>query len=146
MSKYKWQGEPVKTVFGHSYVDMNEEKPLFWYNFECQGATRGACLPTVQITTKGGEVFYIANHYGIGAHKLSKGGWPNMPHFSISKDCKFEPDRTPPFGMRKLDLEGYEAHEKERDNWRRLAHPEDYKRIEALREAARRIESKIGSI
>lgn len=137
MSKYKWQGEPVKAEFGHSYVDFNEEKPLYWYNYECLGATRGACIPSIKITSKDGEVFYISNHYGIGAHKLSKGGWPNMPHFGIPNTAKFEEDKRPPFGLRTLDLEGFEAYEQERKTWQSLKYPEEYKRVQALRDSIR---------
>ncbi|TXK52364.1 hypothetical protein FVR03_01220 [Pontibacter qinzhouensis] len=144
-NKYQWQGEPVKTVFGHSFVDFNEEKPLYWYNFLCTDATRGACIPSIQVTTKSGEVFYISNHAGIGAHKLSKGGWPNMPHAGIPNTAPFEPDHRPPYGLRKLDLEEYEQFESDKNHWQRTRYPEEYKKMEGLREAIRSQQNKRGS-
>ena len=85
--KYKWQGEPVKVTFGNCIVIENKEKPLWWWNYECNEGSASldgkAVIPSLKIKTKEGNEFMIANHFGIGIHKLLNGGWPSHAHFSV---------------------------------------------------------------
>lgn len=149
--KYFWQGEPVKTDFGCVTVKENLDKPLFWYNFECnwnydeQKPRRGTvgdkeiAIPAIKITTRDNYVFYIANHFGIGAHKLKNGGWPSHRHFSFDDGfIKFEGSEDLGhtrvlFNFRNFDLEGFEKFEAARRNWQKENYPNDFEASENLR-------------
>lgn len=134
MNKLQWQGDPVKTKFGYCNVSENKEKNLWWYNFECnedvilQGV---AAIPAIEVTY-GNQKFCIANHFGIGYHKLIHGGWPNYSHFSLPDDG-FVEDHHSEFNIHKFDLEGYEQHEAERRKWQKQQFPEEFEKMERLR-------------
>lgn len=136
MSKYKWQGEPVKVEIGNCAVRTNEEKPLWWYNFECYPSGK-AFLPAIRITTKDGDSFMIANHFGIGVHKLINGGWPNYTHFSI--DGSFSTGIIA--RITEFDLEGYKAHEAERVKWQQENYPEYWAKLQCLRDSVKQKKS-----
>lgn len=130
MGKYQWQGEKIKVKFGNCIVERNKEKPLYWYNYECfLQYDDKACIPAIQITYND-RVFIIANHYGIGVHKLINGGWPNYTHFSL--DGIFS--TNPQLKYSKFDLDGYSKYEAEREKWQKKTSPEEYKKILALRD------------
>lgn len=147
--KYFWQGEPVKVEFGQCFVKRNDDKPLTWYNFECHinlsdgtlqptGTGTGAIIDAIKVTAKDGESFVIANHFGIGAYKLKKGGWPDCTHFSLPID-KFEnvPWRDN-IQQRNLDVEKYSEHEAARNKWLKKNYPKEYEKIEGLRKIIRK--------
>lgn len=124
--KYFWQGEPVKTEFWLCIVFLVKEKPLWWYNYECamSSGLSSAVVPVIKVIHETGD-FLIANHFGIGAHKLKAGGWPSHKHSSVNGDLvPYEKYQRAPI---KLDLEGYEAHEEDRTLWQRKNFPEEMK-------------------
>lgn len=146
---YFWQGEPVKTDFGCVTVTENTEKPLYWYNFECNWnieenkpirglkGDKAAIIPAIKITTKDNYTFYIANHFGIGAHKLKNGGWPNYRHFSFADNAEFKGceelgHMRNLYNLRTFYLKGYTEHEAARRQWQKETHPEEFKKSEQL--------------
>jgi len=130
MGKYQWQGENIKVKFGNCIVKRNKEKPIYWYNYECflQYGDK-ACIPAIQITYKKERVFMIANHFGIGVHKLINGGWPNYTHFSL--DGIFS--TNPQLKYAEFDLDGYSEYEAKREKWRQKTFPKEYEKILQLR-------------
>lgn len=133
---YQWQGEPVTVEFGRSIVHENKEKPLFWYNYECNSEPpKGtACIPSIKVTTKDGSSFVIANHFGIGVYKLLSGGWPSHTHFSVGEDFTEDKD----FSITEFDKSCYVAYEAGRTAWQKKNFPEEYERMDALRRLATR--------
>lgn len=150
MSKYQWQGEPVKILLGHCKVKTNKDKPLWWYNFECeiQENENGyyvekrtdfkglAFIEAVKVIHSNGE-FIIANHYGIGVHKLINGGWPNYQHFSL--DGEFEElNWKETIHLLKFDEEAFSKHEAERRKWQKENFPIEFEKMEQLRLGAQK--------
>jgi len=144
---YQWQGEPVETRFGYVLQQENKEKPMYWYNFECfnkqkiddsfepdhfvrDNGNHFSLISAIEVTQHG-QTFLLANHCGIGVHKLLNGGWPNYAHFSLSG--KFEEDPAPYFAIKKFNLEEYESHESERRKWQKKEYPEQFEKMERLR-------------
>jgi len=136
MKQYEWQGEPVKVEFGAAAFSRNEEKPLYWYNYECRKSGTGV-IDAVRITTKSGQTFIIANHFGIGVHKLLRGGWPNLGHSSIPDDCHFEGGKNKTGFLTEFDEEGYAAYESKREKWmeENFADHPDWIKTKKLKEA-----------
>ncbi len=149
---YQWQGEDVSVSFGYVYQNENLDKPSYWYNFECNNTReldgtykpntilhtngkRVALLPAVQVSYKSEKPFLIANHYGIGVHKLINGGWPNYAHFSLNGE--FVTDAAPYFEIRQFDIRGYETHEAARKAWQKKTYPNEFAKSEALRASMR---------
>lgn len=134
--EYKWQGEPVKVEFGYGIVNTDEEKPLYWYNYECETDPSGISkteIPAVRVTYKD-QVFVIANHFGCGVHKLENGGWPNIGHMSLPDDS-FKPCKDEWCYFPKYDRASFSEYEKERRLWQEQTYPEEYAKSEALKEA-----------
>lgn len=144
--KYQWHGEGVKTEFGYCLVSENKDKPLWWYNFECNWDDYNLCdrrysddkiahIPAIKITYDD-QVFCIANHFGIGVHKLINGGWPSHRHFSLPVEG-FNDSLTIPekqmYCPKQFDLEGFEAHESERKKWQKRTYPIEFEKLEAMR-------------
>lgn len=146
-ANYQWHGKPVKVRFGYVEQRENTEKPLYWYNFECQNekqldgtfipdrmasgdGRKFALIPAIEVT-QDGQTWLIANHYGIGVNKLLKGGWPNSTHFSLAGD--FKEDAAPYFKITEFDLEGYEHHESYRRKWQKENYPAEFEQMERLR-------------
>lgn len=155
--KYFWQGEPVKTDFGVVYQPENKEKPLFWYNYECNWNTtldkpiydteKIAAIPAIKVTTENGYTFFIANHFGIGANKLKKGGWPNHTHFSFSDDVKFEGVEElgalrNMYSIREFDEDGFVEYEAKRKRWQKENYPDEFARMERIENSFRTIKSR----
>jgi hypothetical protein len=143
--RYKWQGEPVEVEFGTFHAKPSTTHPLSWYNFEIETERNTSSdgslgLPAVRFTYMGEEII-IANHFGIGAHKLRKGGWPDCTHFSFGKG-RFIPGEDW-FTCKGLREREYAAHEAARESWMKKKDPIAYARIEALRQAAKDIHKKI---
>lgn len=135
--KYKWHGKPVGVTFGICTVQKHEEKPLMWWNYEVHlGLLQ---IPVVRIQTDT-AAFMISNHFGIGVYKLERGGWPDLQHFGISGMFKA---RT--WGKTNFDQAGFQAREQARSAWQKENFPEEYAKVEALREAARKIRQKGGA-
>jgi len=128
MSKYQWQGEPVKVEHGYCMVKTNKDKPLWWYNYECR-KNGSAAIFALKVTTKDGYSFIISNEYGIGSHKLKNGGWPSYRHFSL--DGTFHTNMKSK--QTTLDLEGFQQHEAEREKWFKENYPIEYEEIDALK-------------
>lgn len=154
--QYQWQGEPVNVRFGFVVQYENIDKPIYWYNFECNTkqklsgeikvdhmvANDGrhlSLIPAIEVETQSGYKFLLANHFGIGVSKLLKGGWPNHAHFSL--DGEFKESKAPYFKFTSFDLEGYEAHESARNTWQKKNYPVEFERIEALRRGAQKYSS-----
>ena len=133
MGKYKWQGEPIKTEFGYCTVEQNKGKPLWWYNYECSffPGYGTAVIPAIKVTIKEYS-FCLANHFGIGHHKLINGGWPGFAHFSFPDNC-FKRSNEPAFNIQSFDINGYEEHEKLRRKWEKENFPVEFEKNERLR-------------
>lgn len=138
MSKYQWQGQPVKVDHVNIYISKSKE-PLYWYNYEVEIqqdiASDHAIIPAIRVKHPQ-STFYIANHFGIGIHKLKNGGWPNYNHFSFRKqDIKqvFEQSGDYVYNRKSFDLVGYEEYESKRKRWQKENFPEEFERIESLR-------------
>lgn len=134
MKKYKWNGEFVKTTFGFCKVEENAEKPLWWYNYECSLTKGNTYIEAIKVEYKGQE-FCIANHFGIGVYKLINGGWPDKTHFSLPLET-FIPNEGKTMSYletRKFDEEKYSEHESNRHNWQKYAYPEEFKRMQSLK-------------
>ena len=130
---YKWHGEDVKVKFGFCIAKQNKEKHLYWYNYECL-SNNGELnfIPSIQITSKDGKVWTIANHFGIGVYKLEMGGWPNCTHFSLENEW-FSNNWN--MTIRKFDLDGYSEYESNRDKWRKENYTKEYNELEAFRKS-----------
>lgn len=133
--KYFWQGEPVRAEFSAAFVDINEEKPLYWYNYEClvDSKIKKALIPAVKITLKSGEQFCIANHFGIGASKLKKGGWPDHRHFSIPVECFVSNMWDTISSPTEFDEESFSEYESKRNNFFKNKYPIEYQKMLELR-------------
>ena len=98
-------------------------------------ANQQALIEALQITTLSGEIFVIANHFGIGINKLIKGGWPNQTHFSLPnetfKECSWKE-----FPPRKFDYDQYSQHESQRRVWQKANYPNEFEKLERLRKVA----------
>ncbi|WP_420581962.1 hypothetical protein [Reichenbachiella sp.] len=136
MSKYQWQGEPVKVEFGCSTVSENKEKPLWWYNYLCDKCGGQAEIPSIRITTVSGQSFVISNQFGIGVHKLLNGGWPNMTHASLP-DTGFEVNEMD-YKIEEFNKESWLFYNSKKDSWMKEKHPEEFERLESLREVINR--------
>ena len=133
-ANYQWHGESVRVRFGNCIVKENKEKPLYWYNYECYPEGK-ACIPVIEVTTKGGQVFMISNHFGIGVYKLLKGGWPDTSHFSVEGEFSTKPQLK----ITEFDPEGYAAYEAEREKWQAENYPEEYEKVSHLRNMGRKM-------
>lgn len=131
--KYQWHGEPVQVEFGNCVVKDNKDKPLWWWNYECamERPSGMACIPVVRITDNTGYSFMIANHDGIGVHKLLNGGWPGHQHFTVSG--KFS--STPELKYDSFDEVAFAEHEAARDKWQKETYPEEWEKNQQLRNA-----------
>lgn len=155
MEKYKWQGEPVKVLFGYVKQLANTDKPLYWYNFECINKENayGEFIPDHMVTMKGENLalipavkvihsagsFLLANHFGIGVNKLLKGGWPNMPHYSLDGEFKESSERH--FKFVSFDEDGYCDHEAKRRSWQKKNYPIEFQKMEDFKAAFKTIRS-----
>lgn len=142
---YQWHGEKVKVKFGYCYVTERLDKPLWWYNFECNwdieedkqiyDTVKTALLPAIKVIYED-QSFCIANHHGIGFHKLINGGWPNYRHFSLPVDTFNDAlgrEEAILYGIRRFDEDAFCLHESKRKDWQRINHKEEFERYEALR-------------
>ena len=136
--KYQWQGEPVKVYFGNCVISTNKEKPLYWYNYECiQISINGSYnFPAILVECHD-QKFVLSNHYGIGVHKLLRGGWPNMTHFSLDEGkFRFNEDD---YKIEEFDEKGYLEYEKARSEWQKWAYPEEYEKTQQLLKMAAKL-------
>lgn len=135
MSKkeYQWCGKPVKIRFGYCMVETDKEHPLMWYNYECSlpPSSGLASVAAIEINYEG-EKFCISNHEGIGYHKITNGGYMDIAHFNLPAE-NFSPSRLHCFYLTKFDLKGYENIERKREAWRKDNHPEEYKKLQAMK-------------
>ena len=152
-NQYQWHGQPVKVEFGYCRVTENKEKPLWWYNYEClwddyhqkerrSAGEKFAHVPAIKVHGEG-QPFCIANHHGIGVHKLINCGWPSHKHFSLPVEgfasCSSLPkEENMLYSIRKFDLELFEKHEAGRRAWQKRNYPEDFAMMEELRKLASR--------
>lgn len=141
MRRYKWQGEFVEVEFGHFHALPDTDRPLAWYNFEIEREPNmskdgSLSMPAIRFKYDGHE-HIIANHFGIGAHKLRKGGWPNIQHFSFGKGSFYPGDDF--FTCKALHEKEFAEHEAERERWMRRTDPAGYARIVELRNAAKKL-------
>ena len=153
-AKYFWQGEPVRIEFGAAYPEENKEKPLFWYNYECNcdflqdkpiyDTHKFCMLPAIKIYYKDQKPFIISNHFGIGVNKLLKGGSPRHTHFSFADNVKFETiDELESwvlkqsFKITEFDEEGFSNYEAKRNKWQKENFPEEYEEMEKFKNSFR---------
>jgi len=139
----KWHGEVVQIEHINVLVTQNKEKPLFWYNFECElnAPYTKAMLPAIEITTQEGNTFIIANHNGIGLNKVRKGGWPDQPHFSFDEKDIVQIIRRGEKGFYTIDSfceRDYSDLENQRRLWQKENFPEEFEKSEALRKMLRK--------
>lgn len=131
--KYEWQGEQVDVAFGYCVVGENKEKPLYWYNYNVIRTGQGfANINAIKVTTKDRQSFCLSNDFGEGVYKLHNGGYPNIPHRSLPLDTfihsnDFRHKRTI---YHPVDERTEELH---RRQYFSRAHPEEFKKSEALR-------------
>lgn len=140
MSKYKWQGDPVEVEFGNFHA-LPSDRRLMWYNFEIESEPNmskdgSLAIPALRFTYNG-EEHIIANHFGIGVHKLKHGGWPSHQHFSFGKGRFIAGDDY--LHCKRLREKEFAQHEAKRESWMRGTDPDGYARIQELREAARKL-------
>lgn len=141
-TRYQWQGKDVSVRFGFVKVKPNTEKPLYWYNYECEtsddqdprdGTTR---IEAIEVTYQedGGreQVFTIANHFGIGVHKLKHGGWPTHQHFSFG-DHPFRELDLQHVTPHRFDEVGFAQHEAGRERWMKATDPKEFERLASLK-------------
>lgn len=147
MSTYQWQGEPVQVEFGYVNQKENLEKPLYWYNYDCHRNKVGrewehkfALIPAVRVTAKDGYQFCLSNIAGLAFHKLINGGWPGYAHASLSG--VFTEDNAPEWKITKFSEQDYAEDQNRRNKWFAKEYPEEWKRMEALKEAGRKHLSK----
>ena len=120
----------MKIKFVSIWVTLDLRNPLYWFNYECAlSEDNTASIPCIQVFYRD-ESFVISNHFGIGVHKLSNGGWPNFPHYSIGEDEHFEDDKKP---ILIFDEPGYREHEGKREAWRKENYPAEYEKLSLLR-------------
>lgn len=153
-AKYFWQGEPVRIEFGAAYPEENKEKPLFWYNYECNwdflqdkpihDTRKIGMLPAIRIYYQDQKPFIISNHFGIGVNKLLKGGSPRHSHFSFADNVKFETiDELVSWGLKQsfkiteFDEEGFSNYEAKRNKWQKENFPEEYEEMEKFKNSFR---------
>jgi hypothetical protein len=130
---YAWHGELVKVEFGHCHVKEQKEQTMWWYNYECR-IGGNAVVEALKVTHEG-KSFFIANHHGIGVHKLLNGGWPSHSHFGLPDGC-FEPNEDlPHINSTVFDELAYSSHESARLNWQKENFPAEYEKMEALKAA-----------
>lgn len=136
-TNYCWHGEPVEVKFGYCNISENTEKPMYWYNYECRTSSviGSALIPAIYITSKDGQQWVIANHFGIGIYKLLQGGWPNCTHFSLDKNT-FKEAKEKYFAIREFDHDAYSEHESARRKWQKREYPEEFEKMESLRKLA----------
>jgi hypothetical protein len=135
-----WHGEPIDVKFGYVGISPNKDKPMWWYNYECNLFGGGyATIPAIEIK-QDGHIWYIANHFNIGMNKLRRGGWPNLGHKSLDGDgfTFSEIKNKEDLAMiieDEFDEEGYAKHESEREKWQRdnFGDTEDFKKSQALK-------------
>lgn len=142
IERTEWQGEPVKIDCGYCTVTPIADKPLFWFNYECANSeTPGeAKIPALKVKCKDGDEFVISNHFGIGIHKLNRGGWPDQQHFSLPMD-KFT-SAGGEYIILHFDKKEFDQYELKRDEWQMKEHPEEWTRIQGLLAAAKAIKPK----
>lgn len=130
--KYQWQGEPVQVEFGYCVEYTNKDKPMFWYNYECEQLPgKGqAIIPAVRVLTKEGS-FVLSNHHGIGVKKLLAGGWPNERHYSLT-DAGFVRSSSEEYRITEFDGKGFTVHELKREKWQATVHPKEYRKLKQL--------------
>lgn len=139
--EFQWNGEKVKDVkFGYVVQEPNEKQPMYWYNWEVakqfeNGISSGkfATIPAVQITTQTGKPFCIANIAGMGVRKMENGGmWYSQPgHFSLDGNFT-EYEELAIYEYNHLDYVVYQAG---LDKWQKENYPEDYAKLEAIKNA-----------
>lgn len=130
MDKYYWQGELVKVEFGYSLIKPNKEKPLYWYNYECSLGTEK--IPAIRVIIDKDTSFVLANHFGIGVHKLMSGGWPGKQHFSLT-DHLFHRSDDPLYLIHDYNESKFIEYELGRDEYFKESCPDEYKKIQDLR-------------
>lgn len=131
----EWQGQPVKVKYGFCEVYTNKDKLLLWSNYftlTSTGIMGKAQIKAIEVTTKDGEVFYLANMYGIGYFKLSHGGWPNYSHYSFNTEFEFVEDDAYIDTSFNKDL--YEKFVLNLEQWREenYSHTDEYKKYKEL--------------
>ena len=147
---YKWHGEPVDVEFGFCKIFRNDEKKMWWYNFECHLADvdltkkgevcRGeADIPAIKVTPRKGDFFVLGNHFGIGIKKLVAGGWPDHQHFSLP--C-FTFQADPEFRIEVFDQKSFDDHEKARREFQAKHAPAEFAKMEAMEKAMREFREK----
>lgn len=131
-----WQGDLVFVKYGYCLEFLNHERPLWWSNYFCTTSEDpetdpGTQLHAIQVSYHN-EKFCIWNGYGYGWLKLIKGGSPTQGHFSLSDD-KFTEDNF--FKITEFDEKGFTSFLIKKDKWANQMHPEEYKKMIALRKA-----------
>lgn len=129
---YKWQGEKISVRFGYCSVKLNNNNPLFWYNYFCANADNDvqiAKIPAIEVTCKD-EVFCISNVHGEGHAKLINGGWPNMAHRSLPESTFYKNDIL---RVTNYDKDAYFADEEKIKNYQKENFPKEFAKSEALR-------------
>lgn len=110
-----------------------EEPPMHWQN---AFAGQERQVLDIWYTIKGVEKhFYIDNYDGSGLLKISKGGGPDsysahVSGFSYLRDL-------PESEWQQFDKHRYEISRVLVDEWQKTNFPEDFKKMEALREMIR---------
>lgn len=142
---YQWQGVPVEVRFGTVRVEVEKDKPLYWYNFEIL-EMRTSRVTALEVTyqepgSDSKQVFCISNHFGVGVHKLEAGGWPNKQHFSLPKDfTEYTAEEWTEYEQipTSFDPLGFANHEFKRDEWQKKNYPEEYGNRQALIDSFRK--------
>ncbi len=129
---YKWQGEKINVRFGYCSVKLNNNNPLFWYNYFCANADNDVQIekiPAIEVMYND-EVFCISNIHGEGHAKLINGGWPNMAHRSLPASTFYKNDTL---RVTHYDKDAYFADEEKIKGYQRFNFPKEFSKSEALR-------------
>lgn len=131
---FLWNGEKIESArFGYVVQPPNKEKPLYWYNWEVEKQKaleiEPCMIPAIEITTKDGDPFIIANIGGIGVYKLEAGGMWTHQHLSL--DGEFTEDEN--FAVYEYSQADFAIYHKGLENWQKAKDPQAWERLEALR-------------
>ncbi len=141
MSKYQWQGQNVTVKHGYASIKKSEA-PLMWWNYEVSlsSISKTAIVPAIQVTVPAWQdeqeqVFIIANHHGVGEHKIKSGGHPNFAHYDVPDNAYFEEGIIGK--IKKFSLDKYLQHEENRRQWQLKTHPKDMAKFAKLHNSIR---------
>jgi len=111
------------------------QPPMHWQN-----CFAGQDRQVVKVVCKDGYTFYMDNQDGSGLLKISKKGGPDSYHASINEHEFIRELNENEW--QQFDLLLHKKHRQECDDWQKKNFPNDYKKIEALKQSILDMRSK----